>query len=51
MLDMGIIDPTKVVIQTLRDATSIASLMLTTEATVVLDEAPMSSFIKKKSST
>lgn len=37
MVEMGILDPTKVVISTLRDATSVASMMLTTEATVVRD--------------
>lgn len=48
MFDMGILDPTKVVVSTLRDATSVASLMLTTEATVVRDEAPMNSLLNKK---
>ena len=45
---MGILDPTKVVVSTLRDATSFAYLMLTTEATVVRDEAPMNSLLTKK---
>lgn len=48
MIDMGILDPTKVVVSTLRDATSVASLMLTTEATVVKDDAPLNSILKSK---
>jgi len=48
MFDMGIVDPTKVVVSALRYATSVASLMLTTESTVVLDEAPLSNILKKR---
>jgi chaperonin GroEL len=48
MLELGIIDPTKVVISALRDASSVASLMLTTEAIVVLDEARPEAILTKR---
>lgn len=45
MIEMGIIDPTKVVITALQDAASIASLILTTEAVLVEEnEISLSTF-------
>ena len=43
MLEMGILDPTKVVRVALQNAVSIAGLMITTEATVA--EAPKKAFV------
>ena len=40
MVDAGIIDPAEVVINEIQNAASVASLLLTTEALVVEDDAP-----------
>ena len=48
MLEMGIIDPTQVVIEAVKNAAHIASIMLTTEAIVVDSEAQPESFLKLK---
>lgn len=38
MIQMGIIDPTKVILTALKNASSVAKLMLNSSATITLDE-------------